>query len=1367
MTTTKKLLLGFGTLTTLLVLFTGVLIIRLRSVEKDILQQAKISRPRSDETRQIEISALGFALAVRTFSQTADPKYRREASEKKDNVERHLTEYEKLATTARHGELASGFAARWRSFRELGQSILDAGDKPYSREELLRFANHRVELENFIDNEMQAEAVEMHDAGVEMTFTSLRDITTLSLILLTSFLVTSIMTSSIVGRSILMTEKSLQEKGEMLHVTLASIGDAVMTTDNKGKITFLNRVAEDLTGWTQIEAEGRSAKDIFHIVNETSRETVASPVDMVLEKGVIVGLANHTILVAKDGTEIQIDDSGAPIRDPDGILRGVILVFRDITERRRAEEKLRKSEEQYRTLFNSIDEGFCSVEILFDDEGKPRDYRFMELNPAFEKLTGLENAEGKTALELVPDLEDFWIKTYGRVAITGEAARFENYAQSMNRWFDVYAARIGDASSRRVAVVFNNITERKISEEALRSSDERMRLATEATGVGVWEWNVITGQIRWDAQMFRIYGMTPTKDWYVNYTDWSESVFAEDLPLQERVLQATIKNRGRSTREFRIRRRDDGEVRYVQAVETIRSDDKGRAEWVVGTNLDITDRKLAEQELQASEEFNRTVLESSPDCVKILDLEGRLEYLNFNGKCLLEIDDFAAFKNEFWWNLWPEEVQPVVKAAVAKALRGEMAYFQAFSPTTKGTAKWWDVAVAPIPDADGSPKRLISVSRDITENKKAEENLRLWEERFRLASDAGGALVYDVDLTGERPTIAHGLERISGYANEEWDRSADWWHSLIHPEDLPKHLKNYEDQLKTGGTYKATHRLWHKDGTWRWVEDTGQFIKDASGTVVQLIGAVVDVTKYREAEESLRYQLQLTQNITDTAAVAIFVTDGDGNITFINAEAEKIFGYTPTELAGKSFHEQMHFQYPDGRPFPQGECEFGRVYEDGKAVRAYEGVFFRKDGSPVFAIASNMPIMENGKCTTQVMTLQDVTERRKTEEKLRESEEKFRILSDTAPALIWFDDADGKCRYVNQQYLDFTGKTLEEIEEAGIKPCLNPEDSESYMAALVAARTGQKAFHHRVRIRRHDGEWRWIESHAQPLFGDDGKYLGHVGVSPDITASVEAEEGLSRSREELEKRVDERTAALAEANEKLKAESAKRLRIEKEAVKLLKQIVTVQEEERSRIARDLHDELGQQLTALRLKLEGAKEICNEEPVCDEIDATQAIAQRIDADVGFLAWELRPAGLAETGLPTTLNSYVKEWSRFSSIEAELHVKGFGNVRPSPEVEINLYRIVQEGLNNANKYAKAKTVSVLLEKQKYDISLIIEDDGIGFNPEKDPAEKKGLGLIGMLERVTLLGGKLEIESSPGNGTTIYVRVPAAEDGIRQRR
>lgn len=198
----------------------------------------------------------------------------------------------------------------------------------------------------------------------------------------------------------------------------------------------------------------------------------------------------------KDGKYRWAIDSAQPRFSETGEFSGYIGLVIDITERKSTEEKLRESEDRYRTLFNSIDEGFCIIEVLFDVENKPYDYRFIQANPAMEQLTGLENTIGKTARELIPDLENFWFETYGKVALTGESVRFENRSEPMNSWFDVYASRIGEKNSRRVAIVFNNITERKQTEKILRESELRFRGLQQATPDGFMIFDAVRDESR-------------------------------------------------------------------------------------------------------------------------------------------------------------------------------------------------------------------------------------------------------------------------------------------------------------------------------------------------------------------------------------------------------------------------------------------------------------------------------------------------------------------------------------------------------------------------------------------------------------------------------------------------------------------------------------------------------------------------------------------------------------------------------------------------------------------------------------------------------------------------------------------------------
>jgi signal transduction histidine kinase len=203
-----------------------------------------------------------------------------------------------------------------------------------------------------------------------------------------------------------------------------------------------------------------------------------------------------------------------------------------------------------------------------------------------------------------------------------------------------------------------------------------------------------------------------------------------------------------------------------------------------------------------------------------------------------------------------------------------------------------------------------------------------------------------------------------------------------------------------------------------------------------------------------------------------------------------------------------------------------------------------------------------------------------------------------------------------------------------------------------------------------------------------------------------------------------------------------------------------QEFERRRLARDLHDHLGQQLTGLRLKLESLKDGAEKRAkLKEQVDELLSITTQLDSDIEFLAWELRPVTLDDIGLAAALRNYVSRWADQFGVAAEFHTTGFERQRPAPEVENNLYRITQEALNNIAKHARASQVDVIFERRDHSAVLIIEDNGVGF----EPGEERGpetMGVTSMRERAALIGASLEIESTPDKGTSIFVRVPLTE-------
>ena len=262
----------------------------------------------------------------------------------------------------------------------------------------------------------------------------------------------------------------------------------------------------------------------------------------------------------------------------------------------------------------------------------------------------------------------------------------------------------------------------------------------------------------------------------------------------------------------------------------------------------------------------------------------------------------------------------------------------------------------------------------------------------------------------------------------------------------------------------------------------------------------------RESEDALRESEERFQGFMQNLPGLAWIKDIEGRYVFANDAAEKAFQRSQNDLVGKT----------DDEVFPaEVAAQFRKNDQlalESSGIRTIE-TLEHSDGIRHHSIVSKFPISgPDGKPALIGGMAIDITEEKRAEEALRESEEKFRLLSDTAPALIWFDDPQGNCLYVNQYYLDFSGKTIDEICGMRWQLNLHPDDIEKYLTNFKLALAEQRPFYHRVRALRKDGEWRWLESFAQPLYGSDGTYLGHVGISPDITVAVQAQEAVHASQ---------------------------------------------------------------------------------------------------------------------------------------------------------------------------------------------------------------------------------------------------------------
>ncbi|MET0753907.1 MAG: CheR family methyltransferase, partial [Pyrinomonadaceae bacterium] len=474
----------------------------------------------------------------------------------------------------------------------------------------------------------------------------------------------------------------------------------------------------------------------------------------------------------------------------------------------------------------------------------------------------------------------------------------------------------------------------------------------------------------------------------------------------------------------------------------------------------------------------------------------------------------------------------------------------------------------------------------------------------------------------------------------------------------------------------------------------------------------IDISDRKRAEV-FKYFLAA---IVESSGDAVITADFDGKITSWNKAAELLFGYKTREAVGKSL---AMLALP--KDFKQMFADADKIKYSEKA-KVFDTVRIHKDGREMKLEIMLSPVRNNEDEVIGISTVaRDMTVRKTSEDALRASEARFRMLVESATdyAIFTLDDKNLVTSWSKGAENIFGWKEKEILGKPGAL-LFTPQDREKgvpEMEMSVAARTG-RAEDERWHIRK--DETLFFASGLMMRMSDGGED-GFVKICRDQT-------------------------------ERVKAEATQR---DKD---MLTQLVSTQEDERRRIAREVHDHVGQQLTVLRLKLEEVKNMCGDEKICDEIDVVKEITEQLDREVDFLAWELRPASLDDLGLRVSLENFVREWSHHTGIKSEFHAVGLKRTRLAFATETNLYRIGQEALNNVYKHAKPARVSVLLEKRGDNVSLIIEDDGAGFDPKAKRNRTKGIGLLGMTERAKICGGTLEIESAKGKGTTVFARVPA---------
>ena len=633
-------------------------------------------------------------------------------------------------------------------------------------------------------------------------------------------------------------ERKVAEQAYML----ANVSDAIIGLDMNYRISFWSPSAARMYGYTEEETQGRLG---FEVLRPTRIAMTREEMHRQLEGSGY--LEAEFVEYTKDGRALHVDSRTQVLRNDRGEPIGMVAVNRDVTERKRAEEALLQGEQRFRTLFETMTEGFALHEIITDEQGRPSDYRFLDVNPAFERLTGIKrtNLIGKRVLEVLPAIEPHWIEQYGRVALTGEPLHMENYSSELNRWYEVFAYR---TAPLQFAVVFTDITPRKEAEEDLRRSRQRLAWVLEKTGVGTWLNELPLGRLNWDEQTRKLFfvppGVEPSIDLF-----WSR-LHPEDREPTRLAVESAIRDRTLYAIDHRAVDPGTGEVRWIRSIGQATYAANGTAVNFDGINYDITERKLAEEALRHSEKRFRALAEALPEIVWAADADGAVEW--FNQRWYEYIGEPMGAGEKWTWDRYvhPEDLAQTLKKWREARQEGVLYQNDIRIRRRDGQYHWFLVRAWPLRDADGNVVRWFGTNTDVQEIKEAEAALRQSRNDLDRAQEVGQVGSWRLDVRSNELTWSEETHRIFGVPRGS-PLTYETFLDCIYPDDREYVDARWKAGLR-GEPYDVEHRTL-AGGQVKWVREKAYLEFDESGKLLGGFGIAQDITERKRAEEALRF----------------------------------------------------------------------------------------------------------------------------------------------------------------------------------------------------------------------------------------------------------------------------------------------------------------------------------------------------------------------------------------------------------------------------------------------------------------------------------------------------------------------------------
>lgn len=816
--------------------------------------------------------------------------------------------------------------------------------------------------------------------------------------------------------------------------------------------------------------------------------------------------------------------------------------------------------------------------------------------------------------------------------------------------------------------------------------------------------------------------------------------------IRERVLAWQRGEAVPARSEFKILTKS-GETRWINADSTFVEFDGSLAALTIA--FDSTDHKVAEEALNASEERYRSIVETAQEGIWMVDAEATTTYVNHHlaemfgytrdamlGRSVFDFVDDAAHQEAGW--------------LLERGRQGIKGHHDFRFLRKDGSDLWTIVSTTPLFDGGGRFAGGLAMLVDVTERKRAEQALRESQSRLHAILDNCPAMIFLKDLDGRYLQVNRQFERTFNLTPEQvLGRTDD---ELFPPELTAAFRATDRSVLEAGGSLEFEEQAVYADGPHAYIVHKFP-LHDAARNVYAVGGISTDITARKRAEDDLRKQKEILQKIFDHIPVMIAFIDSGGKMKLLNRAWEQILGWTFEEAQGLDMFAEM---YPDGeyRRYVLGFVE--------KATGEWGDFTTRvRDRSVLDTSWANVRLSDD----TSIGIGQDITERKRAENLLRRQTAQLAALHEIELEI----SAEGELSRV----LEVVTRRAAELLNAD-HCCVYIRECEQAELNLVAALDSEL-----LGLRLKEGEGlagRVVVSGDAQAVDDYSKWRGRAsvfdveGFGPALAAPLKWQQtvigaiSLVRKQGEepfsledshfLEQIAAEVAIAIHQATlfEEVQ-EGHRRLQV------LSHRLIDAQEAQRKRLARELHDQIGQALTAVQISLQALRPSVDTSVSAGPIEQSLAIIDDALQQVHDLSLDLRPSMLDDLGLVAALRWYVDRVASRSGLVDRFKADDL-HIRLAPEVETACFRIAQETLTNVLRHAQATCLWVEVKHSDSDVRLVIRDDGVGFDVRAAmnlTGPNSSLGLQGMRERAAALGGLVEIKSKQGSGTEIRASFP----------